>query len=119
MSNLKNATKNIFRSYINSFIPPLYIYKDMFGSIKDSISSELIDFNRVVYDGENFHTDQIGDFAIKNKVHFTSNYPQVLKYELSFNKLDHRKSWRYNKFQNEKDGYTFYDPYLARLFYGP
>ena len=98
---------------IHYHFPKLRIFSKIFDSYKEILNTQHLDYNRIIYDGKKFYTDKLGEFAIKNKVHFSSNY----EYACSKEKEQILRSTfdKYNPISRyENYGYSYYDPDLLK-----
>lgn len=92
-----------------SFLLNVNISQDVLQNI---LQTQYLDYNRIIFDGNNFYTDALGKFAIENKIHFSSKYEDACDND-RYQKLLFPKSMSYrpiNKY--ESLGYSFYDSQL-------
>ncbi len=104
VTNNRIINRLLYPENIKQFLPRIKFHNGIFEDDKSILNTQIIDFNRILYNGESYVTDKVGEYAITNKIHFTIPYDYAVNRDYYFN----------HYYCYERDGYSYYDPDLMK-----
>lgn len=78
------------------------------------LDRQLYDFNRIIFDGKNFFSSEIGIFALENKLHFTNNYKDADKIFIEEIEKVFNLERKNIKIPHKYDQYCYYDDKISK-----
>lgn len=97
--------------------PHFRLHLKTYDNLEEIFSNDdLLDFDRVIYKDGKFYTDELGKYALENKIHFTNHYDTLID-KMHQNGCFLTRGWGVNKFtRHEYEGYYHYDPNYKNIF---